>query len=85
VAHHLDAEANPWDTDRIALAEAVTWKVAPLSLHRPRDLRRLWKRHIHQAQGQQARGRLKDVAPQECIYSDSFTDLPSFADRMVAK
>ena len=81
MAHHLDAEANSWDTDRIALAEAVTWKVAPLSLHRPRDLRRLWKRHIHQAGSRRGNSRMR--RPRSAFYS--FTGLPSFADRMVAR
>jgi hypothetical protein len=79
VVHDLDAQANPWDTGRIALAEAATWTVAPLSPFRPRDLRRLWNRRI-----QQARGGFEDAALKECIYSGNFGALPRFADRMVA-
>jgi hypothetical protein len=79
VVHDLDALATPWNTDRIALAEEATWRVAPLSPLRPRDLRRLWNRRI-----QQARGHFEDLALKECIYTDNFTGLPLFADRMVA-
>ncbi|MFC7474214.1 hypothetical protein ACFQS7_07615 [Dankookia sp. GCM10030260] len=79
VVHDLDALANPWDTDRIALAEDATWKVATLSPFRPRDLHRLWNRRI-----QQARGRFEDAALKECLYSANFAGLPLFADRMLA-
>ncbi|WP_431268584.1 hypothetical protein [Dankookia sp. P2] len=80
VVHDLDALADPWDTSRIALAEAATWKVAPLSLLRPRDLRRLWNRRV-----QQARGSFEDAALKSWIYSANFTGLPSFADCMLAE
>ena len=79
VVHDLDAVANPWNIDRIVLAEAATWTVAPLSPFRPRDLQRLWNRRI-----QQARGGFEDAALRECIYSDNLTGLPPFADQMVA-
>ncbi|WP_165982286.1 glycosyltransferase family A protein [Dankookia rubra] len=79
VVHDLDARANAWDTGRIALAEAATWTVAPLSPFRPRDLRRLWNRRI-----QQARGGFEDAALKECIYSGNYGSLPRFADYMVA-
>ena len=67
----------PGDTDRIALAEAATWTVAPLSPFRPRDLRRLWNRRI-----QQARGRFEDAALKERIYAGNFVGLPLFAGGM---
>lgn len=76
--HDLDALANRWNTDRIALAEEATWQVPPLVPWRPRDLRRLWNRRI-----QQARGQLEDAALKAFIYSGNFAGLPVFADQML--
>ena len=77
-AHDLDAPEQPWDNGRIVGVREATYEIAVLSLFRPRDLQRHFRRKVRQM-----RGRLQQQALKAIIYRDGFAGLPADADDLV--
>ncbi len=78
VAHDLDAPEQPWDNGRIVGVREATYEIAVLSLFRPRDIQRHFRRKVRQM-----RGRLQQHALKTIIYRDGFAGLPADADDLV--
>jgi len=77
-AHNLKAPEQPWDNGRIIGVREATYEIAALSLFRPRDLQRQFRRKVRQM-----RGRLQQQALKTIIYGDGFAGLPADADDLV--
>ena len=77
-AHNLDAMGIPWDNGRIVGVREATYEIAALSLFRPRDLQRQFRRKVRQM-----RGKLQHQAMKAIIYRDGFAGLPADADDLV--
>ena len=80
VNHNLDALGQAWDTNRIIGVGDATYEIATLSMFRPRDLRRQFRRKIRQM-----RGKVQNQAMKEIIYRDGFAALPANADDLVRR
>jgi hypothetical protein len=76
--HDLDPLGYPWRPDLVAVVGEATWDQRGLSVLRPSDLVRHWRRMI-----QQARGRLENAAIKSIIYRGGYGALPEFADDMI--
>ncbi len=77
-AHNLDAMGRPWDNGRIVGVRQATYEIAALSLFRPRDLQRQFRRKVRQM-----RGKLQHQAMKAIIYRHGFARLPPDADDLV--
>ncbi len=77
-AHNLDAKGASWDNSRIIGVREATFEISPLSPFKPADLKRQFRREIHQS-----RGRLENQAIKSIIYADGYTALPENASAMV--
>lgn len=76
--HNLDALGQTWDNRRIVGVSDATYEIAALSLFRPRDLQRQFRRKVRQM-----RGKLQNQAMKEIIYQHGFGALPANADALV--
>lgn len=76
--HNLDAMGQAWDTNRIVGVAGATYEIAALSMFKPRDLERQFRRKLRQMLG-----RLQNAAIKEVIYRDGYAALPSDADDLV--
>lgn len=76
--HNLDAVGEAWDTRRVVGVAGATYEIAALSIFRPRDLQRQFRRKLRQM-----RGRLQNEAIKAVIYRDGYAALPSDADDLV--
>ncbi len=77
-AHDLDARGQPWVDGRIAGVAEAGYAIGSLSLFKPADLRRQFRRMVRQA-----RGRLQNAAIKDLIYRSGYEGLPEYADTMV--
>ena len=75
----LDPVNNTWDNARLIGVEGAVFLIDPLSLFRPRDLRRQFRRKVRQM-----RGRLENAAIKQIINRDGYGALPADADDMIA-
>jgi glycosyltransferase involved in cell wall biosynthesis len=78
--HDLDPLGHPWRPDLVAVVSEATWDQRVLSVLRPSDLARHWRRNV-----QQARGRLEIAAIKSIIYRNGYGALPDSADDMIKK
>lgn len=78
-AHGLEPIEQPWRDDRIAAVAGATYTIPTLSLFRPKDVRRQYRREIRQA-----RGELENAAIKQIIYRGGYEALPAYADEMIA-
>lgn len=76
--HNLDAVGEAWDTKRIVGVAGATYEIPALSMFKPRDLRRQFRRKLRQM-----RGRLQNEAIKAVIYRHGYTALPLDADDLV--
>jgi hypothetical protein len=77
-AHNLDAISQPWDNRRIAGVAAATYEIPALSLFRPNDVLRQFRRKVRQM-----RGGIENAAIKELIYRVGYEGLPEDADEMI--
>jgi hypothetical protein len=77
-AHDLDAMNKPWDDTRLIGVAEASFAVTPLSIVKPRDIRRQFNREIRQA-----RGRIENEAIKTIIYTMGYAGLPSNANDMI--
>lgn len=77
-AHNLDAVGNSWDNGRIVGVREATYEIAALSLFRPRDLQRHFRRRVRQMHGN-----LQHQAMTAIIYRHGFAALPADADDLI--
>lgn len=77
--YNLDALGKPhWDTSRIVAVPHATYEIASLSVLKPRDLQRQFRRKVRQM-----RGRLQNAAIKHIIFQSGYAGLPDNADEMV--
>lgn len=76
--HNLDALGEAWDTKRIVGVAGATYEIAALSMFKPRDLQRQFRRKLRQMLG-----RLQNAAIKEVIYRAGYAALPSDAGDLV--
>lgn len=77
-AHDLDATGREWDNGRIVGVRDAAFEIQSLSLFKPRDLKRQFRRKVRQV-----RGRLQNAAIKEVIYRHGYAGLPADADDLV--
>lgn len=77
-AHDLDALKTTWDSSRLIGVAAAQFALTPLSVFKPRDIRRQFNREIRQA-----RGRMENAAIKELIYAGGYAALPVNANDMI--
>lgn len=77
-AHNLDVMRNPWDNGRIVGVKEATYEIAALSMFRPRDLQRHFRRKIRQMHGM-----LQHQAMKAIIYRDGLAALPADVHHLV--
>ncbi len=78
VAHSLDPVRKRWDNARALQVAGARYSIRQLSVVKPSDLRRQFRRRVRQA-----RGVLENAAIKEIIYRRGFEGLPSNADVMI--
>lgn len=78
--HNLDSLGQAWDDSRVIGVSDATYQIATLSLFRPRDLQRQFRRKVRQM-----RGKMQNQAMKEIIYRHGFAALPANADELVRK
>ena len=76
-AHDLDALGQPWDNMRAQGAAEATYTLPVLSMFRPSDIRRQFRRQIRQM-----RGRIQNAAIKQIVYRGNYEALPEDADDM---
>lgn len=79
LCHDLDPRGTAWDSRRIAAAAGASFDIPRLSLARPADVARLYRRKVRQM-----RGLLENAAIKEVIYRGGYQALPDTADDMIA-
>ena len=76
--HDLDPPSHPWTNAHLLGVAEATYAIDTLSIFRPADIRRQFRRKIRQM-----RGVLENEAVKTIIYAGGYTALPGNADDMI--
>jgi len=76
-AHDLDPIGTRWDDTRVQGVAEATYEIPALSLFKPRDLQRQYRREIRQM-----RGRIENAAIKSIIYTGGYEALPASSFEM---
>lgn len=76
--HDLDPVGQPWDSSKVVGVAGAQFTLPSLSMMRPNDIVRQFRRKVRQM-----RGRLQNAAIKRVVYASGYAGLPGHADDMV--